>query len=131
MEKSPADLWRKVRSRYILLGSECENCGTKYFPPRIVCRKCGRNTKMKGIKFAGTGEIYSFTKIRAPAEDFEELAPYTVALIKLDEGPVVEGHVIENGKPIEIGTKVRATLRRMYREGNEGLIYYQYKFEPV
>ena len=131
MEKSPADLWRKVKSRYMLLGSVCENCGTKYFPPRAVCKKCGRNTKMKEYIFKGTGEIYSFTKIRSPAEGFEEMAPYTIALVKLDEGPIVEGHIIENGKPIEIGTKVRMAFRKMYKDGEEGLIYYQYKFEPV
>ena len=131
MEKSPADLWRHVKSRYFLLGSVCENCGTRYFPPRIICKKCGRNSKMKSYKFKGTGEVYSFTTIRAPTEEFEEEAPYTVGLIKLDEGPLVEGHIIENGKPLQIGAKVRIAFRRMYKEGNEGLIYYQYKFELV
>lgn len=131
MEKSPADLWRKVRSRYILLGNMCENCGARYFPPRLVCRNCGRNSKMKDLRFKGTGEIYSYTIIRSPPDGFEDLAPYTVALIKLDEGPIVEGHIVDNGKPVQIGTRVRAVLRRIYKEGDEGLIYYQYKFEPV
>jgi len=133
MEKSPADLWRHVKSRYFLLGNVCENCGTKYFPPRVVCRKCGRNTKMKPYKFNGAGEIYSFTTIRAPANEFEEQAPYTVGLIKLDEGPIIEGHILtdESNEPIKIGTKVKVAFRKMYKEGNEGLIYYHYKFVPV
>ncbi|MEM0075859.1 MAG: Zn-ribbon domain-containing OB-fold protein [Candidatus Micrarchaeaceae archaeon] len=131
MEKSPADLWRKIRTRYMLVGSVCENCGTKYFPPRAVCKKCGRNTKMKEYVFSGRGEVYSFTKIRAPTEEFEDIAPYMIALIKLDEGPIVEAHVVESAKPIDIGTKVRLVFRKMYEEGDEGLIHYQYKFEPV
>ena len=39
-----------------MVGNECENCRTGYFPPRIVCRKCGRKTKMVDRKFNGKGE---------------------------------------------------------------------------
>lgn len=131
MEKPVASLWRKIRPRYNLIGSECKNCGAFYFPPRIICRKCGRESKMVEKKFSGDGEIYSYTKIRVPPDTFREEAPYVVGVIKLDEGPMVEGHVIENGKEVKIGMRVQMAFRKMYVDGEEGLIYYHYNFEPV
>ncbi len=86
---------------------------------------------MRNKTFAGTGEIYSFTKIHVPAEAFREDAPYTVAVIKLDEGPMVEGHIVESGKEVKIGTRVRQVFRKMLVEEDEGLIHYHFKFEPV
>jgi len=131
MERSSASLWRKIRSRYNLIGNLCENCGTAYFPPRIVCRKCGRKSKMVEKQFKGDGTVYSFTRIRVPPDTFKEEAPYNIGVIKLDEGPMVEGHVIDTGKELKIGTKVKMVFRKMYTEDDEGLIYYQYKFEPL
>ena len=131
MERPSASLWRKIRPRYNLIGNECENCGTSYFPPRIVCRKCGRASKMVDKKFAGDGEVYSYTKIRFPPDTFKDEAPYVVGVIKLDEGPMVEGHILENGQEIGIGTRVKTAFRKMHVDGEEGLIYYHYKFEPA
>jgi hypothetical protein len=131
MEKASARLWRKLRARYNLIGNECRNCKTGYFPPRIICKNCGRKSDMHDRKFAGEGEVYSYTKIRVPPDTFREEAPYVVGVIKLDEGPMVEGHILETGKEIRIGTRVTAAFRRMYVDGDEGLIYYHYKFEPV
>lgn len=128
MERSSASMWRKLNSRYNLIGSECENCKALYFPSRIVCKNCGRQTKMREKKFNGTGEIYSLTKIHVPAEAFREDAPYTVAVIKLDEGPLVEGHIVESDKEAKIGTRVRQVFRKMLVEEDEGLIHYHFKF---
>lgn len=131
MERPSASLWRKISARYNLTGNECKNCGANYFPPRIVCKKCGRDMKMVEKTFKGTGEVLSFTTIRVPPDTFKDKAPYIVGVIQLDEGPKVEGHIIEAEKKVEIGTKVKAVFRKMYVDGEEGLIYYHYKFEPV
>ena len=131
MEKASAGMWRKIDTRYNLIGSECENCKTLYFPPRIVCRKCGRETRMKPRKLSGSGKVHSYTTIRVPSDTFKESAPYTVGVVELDEGPRVEGHIVENGKKTKIGMKVRPVFRKMYVDGEEGLIHYHFKFEPV
>ncbi len=131
MERASASLWRKIRSRYNLVGNECQNCNTPYFPQRVVCRKCGRNSKMVEKQFSGNGEIYSFTTVRVPPDTFKDEAPYFIGVIKLEEGPMVEGHVIDNGIAPKIGGKVRMQFRKMYVDGQEGLIYYSFKFEPL
>ncbi len=131
MEKASASMWRKLNSRYNLVGSECENCNAIYFPSRIVCKNCGRQTKMHDRMLNGNGAVYSFTRIHVPAEAFRESAPYTIGVIKLDEGPMVEGHIVDTGKKIEIGTRVKKVFRKMLVEEDEGLIHYHFKFEPV
>jgi uncharacterized protein len=130
MEKPSASLWRKIKPRYNLVGTECQNCGTSYFPPRIVCRKCGRMSKMVEKKFEGEGEVYSYTNIRVPPDTFKDEAPYVVGIVKLDEGPFVEGHILDKGNDVAIGTRVSVAFRKMHVDGEEGLIYYHYKFEP-
>ncbi len=131
MEKASAGMWRKIDTRYNLIGSECQKCDALYFPPRIICRNCGRDTKMVPKKLSGKGTVYSFTTIRVPSDAFKESAPYNVAVVALEEGPKVEGHVIESGKKVEIGTKVKTVFRKMYVDGEEGLIHYHFKFEAL
>lgn len=131
MEKASANAWRKFNARYNLVGTVCTNCDTNYFPPRIICKNCGRNTKMQEKRLTGNGEVYSFTKIHVPAEAFRESAPYVVGVIKLDEGPLVEGHIVETTKKITIGSKVKQVFRKMYTDGDDGLINYHFKFEIV
>ena len=128
MEKASASMWRKIDTRYNMVGNECENCNTLYFPQRIVCRNCGRDTKMKLRKLGGKGKIYSLTTIRVPSDTFKESAPYTVGIVELDEGPKIEGHVVESGRNAAIGDRVNIVFRKMYTDGEEGLIHYHFKF---
>ncbi len=131
MEKATAQAWRRIGSSYNLIGSECRKCGTLYFPPRIVCRKCGRGSDMHARQFKGTGTLFSFTKIHVPAEAFRGEAPYTVGIVELDEGPRVEGHIVSNGREAKLGSRVKTAFRRLYAEGEEGIIHYHFKFELV
>ena len=131
MENAPAGSWRRQDANYNMIGSKCDKCGTVYFPSRIICRNCGREGKLKEMKFSGEGTVFSYTVIRVPPHAFRETAPYTVAVVKTKEGPFVEGHIVDNGKKPEIGSQVRTVLRRMTVDGSEGLIHYHFKFELV
>ncbi len=117
--------WRKQGERYMLKGSACE-CGSVFYPERTFC-SCGRKTIEKC--FSGDGEIISFTEIHAAPAGFEFLVPYTVALIKLKEGPVMPAHIAE-GKA-DIGKKVRPVFRKIREDGNSGIIIYGIKFVVV
>lgn len=33
--------WRLRRQRYAMLGNQCQVCGARHFPPRLVCPACG------------------------------------------------------------------------------------------
>lgn len=118
--------WRLAKHRYSMVGTRC-SCGQVHFPPRAVC-ECG-NDKLEPFTFCGNGEIVSYTTIHVGPSGFEKNTPYNVALIKLDEGPVISGAVVD--KTVEIGQKVRSVFRKLHEDGHGGLISYGFKFEVV
>lgn len=81
--------------------------------------------------FAGTGEIYSFTTLQEPPEGFEEQAPYTLALIRLDEGVLITAQLTDLDGPVAIGDRVEMVTRKLSTEGSKGMIVYGYKFRKV
>ena len=68
----------------------------------------------------------------APA-GFEEQAPYTVALIKLSEGPIVTAQLTDLGEnEVRIGMPVEMVTRKLRSDGDErGMLIYGYKFRPA
>ncbi len=124
--------WRIRQQRYALVGEVCPHCNAKLFPPRDVCPECGQDARTP-YQFSGKGEIYSYTTIYEPPAGFEEYTPYTVALVKLEEGPIVTAQLTDVGDhPIEIGMPVEMVTRKIRSDGDErGMIIYGYKFRPL
>lgn len=124
--------WRLKSQRYGLVGEICPHCEMKIFPPRDICPSCGKEAKTT-FAFSGKGEVYSHTTIYEAPAGFNETAPYTVALVKLEEGPMVTAQLTDLGnQPIEIGMPVEMVTRRLRQDGDErGMLVYGYKFRPV
>ena len=124
--------WRLKEQRYNLIGSLCPACGEKHFPTREVCPKCG-SEKTGPFAFSGRGEVYSFTTIYEAPSGFDDTAPYSVALVKLEEGPLVTAQLTDLGEAQpEIGMPVEMVTRRLRSDGDErGMLVYGYKFRPV
>ena len=124
--------WRLKQQRYGLVGEVCPHCDAKIFPPRDVCPNCGGEAKTT-FAFSGKGEVFSYTTIYEAPTGFDESAPYTVALVKLEEGPLVTAQLTDLGsQQVEIGMPVEMVTRRLRQDGDErGMIVYGYKFRPV
>ncbi len=123
--------WRLKKQRYALVGEVCPHCDAKIFPPRDVCPECGKEAKT-AYAFSGKGEVYSFTRMDNAPAGFEEQAPYTVALVKLEEGPIVTAQLTDLGESdVQIGMPVEMVTRRLRSDGDErGMLVYGYKFRP-
>lgn len=99
-------------------------------------------------QFSGRGEVYSYTIVgrnNAP-ESYEDYTPYVVAMVKLEEGPMVTAQLtdVENwvekeidGRTrlfrefdVEIGMPVEMVTRKLKSEGDQGILVYGYKFRP-
>lgn len=81
------------------------------------------------------GEVYSFSVVgrdNAPPS-FLWCAPYTVALIKLESGPMITAQLTDLGDDqVSIGMPVEMVTRKLKDDGDErGMIVYGYKFRPV
>ena len=83
------------------------------------------------FQFAGTGSIYSFTTLTEPPQGFEDQAPYTLALIQLDEGPLITAQLTDMDSPAKIGDRVEMVTRKLTTEGPKGMIVYGYKFRKI
>jgi hypothetical protein len=127
-----ATSWRRMKERYLLAGSHCDTCGLDFFPTRKICPLCRRKGKLSEKQFKGTGEVYSYTTVFAPPTGFHLRAPYVLALVKLDEGPMVLG-MVEDTKPenVNIGSKVEKIYRKWVDEDEGGLIHYGFAFKLI
>ena len=123
--------WRLQKQRYGLVGEVCPHCDAKIFPPRDVCPNCAGEAKTP-FAFSGRGEVYSYTTVYDAPEGYESNAPYTVAIVKLDEGPMVTAQLtdVDNGK-VSIGQPVEMVTRKLREDGDKGMLVYGYKFRPV
>lgn len=123
--------WRLRQQRYALVGEVCEHCDSKIFPPRDVCPDCDREAKTYH-QFSGAGEVFSFSTVYDAPEGFEGNAPYTVALIKLAEGPLVTAQLTDvDNADVYIGMPVEMVTRRLRENGSRGMLVYGYKFRPL
>jgi uncharacterized OB-fold protein len=122
--------WRLRRQRYALVGEVCPHCEEKIFPPRDVCPECGEDAKDL-FEFSGRGQVYSFTRVFDAPTGYEENAPYTVALVQLDEGPMVTAQLTDLSQDkVEVGMPVEMVTRKLRTDGERGMLVYGYKFRP-
>lgn len=121
--KSVVAEWRRYEDRYRLLGSVCLSCKENYYPRTTFCSRCG-STSVTERLFNRTGTVYSYTTIHASPKEFQKRVPYVVALIKLDDGPIVTSEVVDVGNnELKVGTSVYAVFRKVCGEGDDVLAY--------
>ncbi len=123
--------WRLKKQRYALQGEVCPHCSVKIFPPRDICPDCGLDARTP-FQFSGRGEVYSFTTVRDAPEGHSEQVPYTVALVRLEEGPLVTAQLTDlDQQDVEIGLPVEMVTRKLRSDGERGMLVYGYKFRPL
>ncbi|MFQ5856791.1 MAG: Zn-ribbon domain-containing OB-fold protein [Anaerolineae bacterium] len=123
--------WRLKQARYRLEGAQCEDCDSIFFPARSICPEC-RSERVSPYQFAGRGRVYSYSTVYQPPAGFDEYVPYTVALVRLDEGPLVATQLTDiDPSDVEIDMPVEMVTRTLRRYGDDGPIVYGYKFRPV
>lgn len=97
-------------NRYGIYVQSCNHCGreTASAKGRCDCGSRGHTTR----RSSGRGVVYSYTTIAESApEGYGDQAPYTVALIKLDDGVSTLGRVTDQGS-IEIDDRVEMVIRK-------------------
>jgi uncharacterized OB-fold protein len=91
-----------------LLVQRCSHCGRLRYPAAVVCPGClSRDCAWDAV--SGRGKVFSFVVFhRAYHPAWEGRVPYNVALIELDEGPIMLSNVvgIDNAK-LAVGVPVQ------------------------
>lgn len=126
----PARIWREMPQRYRLEAAECKGCGKRFYPPRLVCPKCG-GRKFETYKLPEEAKLVSFTVIRTPASQFSDQAPYAIGIGKFDDGVQMMAQIADCPlDKIKVGMKVRLEFRKIQIDGSHGVLSYSYKFVP-
>jgi len=92
-----------------LLLQACSACGRYRHPPSPICPHC-RSDRHAWVPASGRGTVYTFTVVRqALARGWDDLIPYVVAVIELDEGPKLLSNLVNVapeavtiGMPVEV-----------------------------
>jgi len=123
--------WRTEKVRYGLVGEVCRTCSKPIFPPRDICPHCAEAAQDAHV-FSGKGRVFSYSTVYEAPAGYTEHQPYTVALIKLDEGPLVTAQLTDvDNDEVRVDMPVEMVTRKIKEEGENGLIVYGYKFRPV
>lgn len=127
-KKSPAKAWRQYKSRYTLSGIICGNCGIKDFPAASYCRFC-HSPGVSGFSFKPIARLVTWSTLQVAPEGFEAFLPYTVAVIELEKGVRITTQLSGiNPAELKTGLRLKPVFRKIYEDGDEGVIHYGLKF---
>ena len=123
--------WREIPQRYRLEAGKCKKCGKVYFPPRIICAEC-KSQEFETVNLQREGKLLTYTIIRVAPSQFVDQAPYAMGIVELNDGVKILSQIVDcDLDKLEIGQKVRIEFRKIYQEGEAGIICYGYKCVPV
>ena len=90
-----------------LVFQQCDACKAIQFPPRQNCRVCWHD-RLSWRDSSGEGTVESFTIIeRAPTAAFRDKVPYTVAAVRVAEGPLMITNIIgDDALGVQVGDAV-------------------------
>lgn len=73
-----------------LLGAKCSKCGKLLVPPKPMCPECF-SKDLKWKELPKQGKLLTYTVIHVSPKKFQQLAPYAVGIIELEEGARLPG----------------------------------------
>lgn len=90
----------------------CSACSAYVFYPRSVCPTCFSRT-LEWVLAKGTGVVHTFTVQHREPSGFEGQAPYTVAMIALDEGVLMMSRVVADPNTVHVGMPVQVAFAKV------------------
>ena len=131
IQGSPIKIWRKFKNRYRLLGNECLKCKMRHYPPVTLCKACG-SRDLKEYLYLPVAKLITWSKIFAAPKGFEAHTPYVIAIVELEGGERMTTQIVDvEDKELIYEMKLKACFRRVYVDGDKGVIHYAVKFRPL
>ena len=75
-----------------LMGGKCRKCGKIHLPPRPLCDKC-LSTEFEWVELPRTGKLLTYTIIHVAPTQFQNMAPYAVGIVQLENGVKIPGMI--------------------------------------
>ena len=77
--------WDGCKEHKLML-PRCQECGKMHYYPRGQCPHCW-SAKLTWEQTSGKATLYSYVINHRPAPGFQDEAPYSIAVVELEEGP--------------------------------------------
>ncbi len=117
--------WQAAREGRIAM-QRCAACGYVRWPAARSCPEC-LQPGGEWTALSGRGQIWSFAVYEKPLDPaFAELCPYAVALIRLDEGPMIYARILDPPDRLRCDARVRA----VHEDVSEDVSLARFTLEP-
>ncbi len=127
----PSRAWRDYPQRYRLEAARCKQCGKVFYPPRLVCDKCGAR-EFETFRLKTDGTLATYTIIRTPSQEFSGEAPFALGIVDIKDGVRLMAQIADvEFEELRVGMPVKLEFRRLYSEGSAGVIHYGHKAVPI
>jgi uncharacterized OB-fold protein len=118
--------WQAAREGRIAM-QRCPSCGYVRWPAALSCPEClaegGEWTALSGF-----GRIWSFAVYEKPLHpEFAALCPYAVALVRLDEGPMLYARMLDPPDRLACDARVSA----VHEHVSDSVSLARFKLEPA
>ncbi len=101
------------------------------YPPRPVCPYC-RSRNVEIVELPRKGRVVTWTVQYTVPHGYRSKAPLILAIVELENGTRVFSELVDvEPEEIREGMEVEAVLRKVYEDGDEGVIVYATKFRPI
>ena len=75
-----------------LMAGKCLKCGKMHLPPRPLCDNC-YSTNFEWVEAPKNGKLLTYTVIHIAPTQFQNLAPYAVGIVELQNGLRIPGMI--------------------------------------
>jgi uncharacterized OB-fold protein len=76
-----------------LMAVRCSKCGKLLVPPRAFCPDCYCSS-LRWVELRGRGKLQTFSVVHIAPKSFTVQAPYTIGIVKLEEGVSLPGRIL-------------------------------------
>ncbi len=130
--------WHTMEAKPHLIGTQCEVCGTFFFPKQNhFCKNPNcESTDFREVELSRTGQIWSYTnacyKPPPPFVAKEPFEPYAIAAVQLeDEKMVVLGQLVEglSVADLKVGMPMELVLEELHETDED--IKVTWKWQPL
>lgn len=106
------------RVSFPIMLMRCRQCAAHASLSPVACLHCGC-TAFDSVAASGKGQVRARSEVwRAPDAFWRTYVPYTLVLVRLEEGPTIMAHADPD---VAIGNTVTASI--MNREGRHVLLF--------
>jgi uncharacterized OB-fold protein len=101
----------------------CAACDVVLWFPRNYCPECF-SAEFSTFDCTGLGTVYSYTVIRKVANAYQEVTPFVVAYVELEEGPRVMTNIVDCA-PEDVSVGMAVTM--VFHDTGAGNALYRFR----